>query len=211
MSTENTTRIAELLSQLFLNAAEQQPDVMTSERVDSVVNKALQDRLPHGDVVTAQDVHELVRREVSDSDALDEDEIRDIIQGEIEDAVDSNVESALEDRLPYGELICAEDFDDYLRDSDRMSDFVTEDTVTELCMELISDHTMFAETTMEVVDELRRDLKTDISDAIVDIHAYYDGRRLSSRVRAFVKRVFTLTKTGLFDITAYRISFNKNG
>ena len=181
MSTENTTRIAELLSQLFLNAAEQQPDVMTSERVDSVVNKALQDRLPHGDVVTAQDVHELVRREVSDSDTLDEDEIRDIIQGEIEDAVDSNVESAIEDRLPYGELICAEDF------------------------------TMFAETTMEVVDEVRRDLKTDISDAIVDIHAYYDGRRLSSRVRAFVKHVFTLTKTGLLDITAYRLSVNKNG
>jgi hypothetical protein len=64
---------------------------------------------------------------------------------------------------------------------------------------------------MEVVDELRRDLKTDISDAIADIHAYYDGRRLSSRVKTFVRRKFTLTKASLLNIASYRFSVNKNG
>lgn len=139
----------------------------------------------------------------------DEDQIRDIIQGEIEDAVDCGVESALEDRLPYGELITAEDFDDYLRDSDSLSDFVTEDTVTDICTGLICDSTLLESTIMELIDEMRRDYKTDIADAVTDVYTHYDGQRLRFRLTHRINNLFTRASARLRSLASYRVSLRK--
>ena len=129
----------------------------------------------------------------------------------IDDSVRESVEDAVTDKLGYSEVITEDNFNDWLEDADALNGLVREDYVDDavqhaveelesefVCSDRVRD--MIAETTvtLEVVNQMMRDLETDLEAA-----------KLSNRIKSRVDRLFTLTKLRLRSLASYRLSLRK--
>jgi hypothetical protein len=132
------------------------------------------------------------------------DSIAAMVEEITRDTVADAVEDAVTDKIGYSEVITEDNFNDWLEDADVLnclesiqyaideleSDFVTADRVRD----------MIAETTvtLDVVNQMMRDLETDLEAA-----------KLSNRVKVRVERLFTLTKAKLRSLASIRLSIRK--
>ncbi len=129
----------------------------------------------------------------------------------ISDAVSDAVEDAVSDKIGYSEVITADNFNDWLEDADALNGLVREDYVDEavqyavdelesefVCADDVRDIIKETTVTLDVVNQMMRDLETDIEAA-----------KLSNRIKSRVDTLFTLTKAKLRSLAAYRLSLRK--
>ena len=129
----------------------------------------------------------------------------------ISDAVNDAVEDAVNDKIGYSEVITEDNFNDWLEDADALNDLAREDYVDDAVMYAVNElesefvtadrvRDMLKETTvtLDVVNQMMRDLETDIEAA-----------KLSNRIKSRVDTLFTLTKAKLRSLAAYRLSLRK--
>ena len=134
----------------------------------------------------------------------------------IGDAVTDAVDDAISDKIGYSEVITADSFNDYLEDSDVLSQFAREDYVDEavqyavdeleseiICADRVRD--MIAETTvtLDVVNQMLSDLETDFNAAL-------EEAKLSNRIKSSVGTLFTLTKAKLRSLASMRLTLRKD-
>ncbi len=129
----------------------------------------------------------------------------------INDAVTDAVEDAVSDKIGYSEVITADNFNDWLEDADALSCLAREDYVDDsimyaideleseiVCADRVRDMIKETAVTLDVVNQMMRDLETDIEAA-----------KLSNRIKSRVDTLFTLTKAKLRSLAAYRLSLRK--
>ncbi len=183
-TTDNNKRIAELLSELFLKAADEAAGKMAVGQ-DSI------EELVTTSVVAAIESNEL--------DAVDEDTVRSIC------------DDAMDDRIGRNELITEDNFNDWLEDADALNCLAREDYVDDsimyaideleseiVCADRVRDMIKETAVTLDVVNQMMRDLETDIEAA-----------KLSNRIKRRVELLFTLTRASIKSLLSFRITRRK--
>lgn len=171
-TTDHNKRIADLLSELFLKAADEAAGRMAVGQ-DSI------EELVTTSVAAAIQSNEL--------DAMDEDAVRSIC------------DDAMDDRIGYDELVTSHSFNDYLEDSDVLHSFAREDYVDDAVMHAVNElETEFA--TVEYVKRMAEEGITwaTVNQMMLELETDLEAAKLSSRIKASGDKLLTLTKRTLF-------------
>ena len=184
MTDNNTTdmnkRIADLLSELFLKAAEDAADktCIGQDSLEELITTNVAEAVAINKFITSDDVDNKV-----------EEVARDVIADAVEEAVN--------DKIGYSEVITEDNFNDWLEDSEALSYLAREDYVEDSIMHAINEmESDFV--SLETVNQMMRDLETDIEAA-----------KLSNRIKLRVERLFTLTRRRIKSLLSFRVSFGQ--
>ena len=170
-TTDHNKRIADLLSELFIRAADDAASQAAvgqdsiEELINTTVNEAIQS---------------------NELDAMDEDAVRSICDDAVEDAVTN--------RIGYSEVITGDNFNDWLEDADAMSYLAREDYVDDAVMYAVNEiEADFV--TVAVVNQMLNDFQTDLEAAKLSTRIKRRVDRLFTLTRTSIKSLLSFRVT----------------